>query len=70
MPFLQFGIELLQIVNPPFSKALLGQRRQLDFRNIKPVSMLWRIMKLKSLCKPNGFSWLKSFIEGTLVVRI
>ena len=23
MPFLQFGIELLQIVNPPFSKAVI-----------------------------------------------
>lgn len=46
MPFLQLGVEFLKTVNSTPAKTLLCQSGQLYLGNVKPTSVLWRVMKL------------------------
>ena len=48
MPFLQLGVEYLKTVNSTPAKTLLCHGCQLYLGNVKPTSVLWRVMKLKA----------------------
>ena len=70
MPFFQFRVQVVNVLNPAFAETLFRQRGQLNLGYVKPTPMFRRMVELESLGKPQGLVRRKCLVEGTLVMGV
>ena len=52
MPFFQFRVQVVNVLNPAFAETLFRQCGQLNLGYVKPTPMFRRMVELESLGKP------------------
>ena len=59
IPARKFRIKIIETIDFPFCQTLPTKRREFNFGNIQPTSVLWCVVDFKSLGQLERFPWRK-----------